>query len=212
MNRLFQIIMLIVILGMTAMAQERKPIQLLPPDTVGGKPLMQVLQNRQSTRDFGVDTLLLPVLSNLVWSACGINRPESGKRTAPSAMDKREIDLYVVTETGAYLYDSAKHLLQPVVAGDIREKAGMQEFVKTVPVNLIYVADYAKMSGADTDKITYSFADAAFMAENVYLFCASEGLGTVVRGSVKRDELGTALKLRPDQHIVLAQSVGYPKK
>ncbi len=212
MNRIFQTVMLLLILCLCAVAQEQKQIQLLSPDTSGGKPLMQLLQNRQSTRDFSADTLSLPVLSNLVWSACGINRPESGKRTAPSAMDKREIDLYVVTDKGAYLYDPAKHILQPVVAGDIREKAGMQEFVKIVPVNLVYVADYAKMSGTDADKTTYSFADAAFMAENVYLFCASEGLGTVVRGSVKRDELGKALELRADQHIVLAQSVGYPKK
>jgi hypothetical protein len=211
MNRIICLIIPIFV-AVTAIAQETRPIQLPPPDTTGGRPLMQVLQDRHSTREFGPDTLTVPVLSNLLWAACGVNRPESGKRTAPSAMDKREIDIYVATPYGVSLYDPEKHLLQPVVSGDLREKTGVQDFVKSVPLDLVYVADYARMSGADPDKASYSYADAAFIAENVYLFCASEGLGTVVRGSVNRSQLGPAIKLRADQHIVLAQSVGYPKK
>ncbi len=212
MSRIAGFILPIFILSTAAIAQELKPIQLLPPDTTGGRPLMQVLRDRHSTREYGSDTLTLPVLSNLLWAAWGVNRPESGKRTAPSAMDKREIDLYVATAHGLYLYDPAKHLLQAAAAGDIREKTGVQDFVKSVPVNLVYVADYARMSGSDSAKVSYSFADAALIAENVYLFCASEGLGTVVRGLVNRAVLAPAMKLRPDQHIVLAQSVGYPKE
>jgi len=194
-------------------AQELKPIQLPAPDTSGGKPLMQALQDRHSTRDFSTDTLSLPVLSNLVWAACGVNRTGEGKRTAPSAMNKQEIDLYLATANGLYLYNPTKHTLQHLLPADIREKTGMQDFVKDVPLNIVYVADYDKMSGSSEDEKTpYAYADAAFMAENVYLFCACEGLGTVVRGSIKRPELEKAMNLRANQHIILAQSVGYPKK
>jgi SagB-type dehydrogenase family enzyme len=203
----------LLILAVIVTAQELKPIQLPAPDTTGGKPLMQALQDRHSTREFSADTLPLPMLSNLVWAACGVNRTNEGKRTAPSAMNKQEIDLYLATANGLYLYDPAKHALQHLLPVDIREKTGMQDFVKDVPLNIIYVADYDKMSGStDDEKTPYAYADAAFMAENVYLICASEGLGTVVRGSIKRTELAKAMNLRANQHIILAQSVGYPKK
>ncbi len=194
-------------------AQDIKPIELPKPDTTGGRPLMQVLKDRQSTREFSADTLPLPVLSNLLWAACGINRAEAGKRTAPSAVNWQEVDVYVATAHGLYVYEPKQHVLLPVLADDIREKTGTQPFVKDVPVNLVYVADFAKITrGSDSAKAWYSAADAAFIGENVYLFCASEGLATVIRGSVERDSLAAAMKLRPDQRVVLAQSVGYPKK
>jgi SagB-type dehydrogenase family enzyme len=201
------------LVGGSVMAQDVKPIVLPKPDMTGGKPLMQVLASRQSTREFSADTLTLPVLSNLLWAACGVSRAESGKRTAPSARNMQEVDVYVAMAHGLYVYEPKSHTLQPVLASDVREKTGMQPFVKEVPVNLIYVADYAKMGdGAEADKAMYAATDAAFISENVYLFCASEGLGTVVRGSVDRTALSTTMKLRPDQKIILAQSVGYPKK
>ena len=209
----FKALLPILFLGAAMTAQELKPIELPKPDTTGGKPLMQVLKNRHSDREFSADTLPLPVLSNLLWAACGINRAESGKRTAPSAVNWQEIDVYVATAHGLYLYDPARHVLQPVLAEDIRAATGAQPFVKEVPINLIYVADYAKITRAsDSDKAFYSAADAAFISENVYLFCASEGLATVVRGSVDRAALAVIMKLRPDQRVVLAQSIGYPKK
>jgi SagB-type dehydrogenase family enzyme len=204
---------LLLVLAVVVMAQELKPVKLPAPMTTGGKPLMQALNERHSTREFSADTIAAPVLSSLLWASCGINRVDEGKRTAPSAMNKQEIDIYVANATGVFLYNPAKNILQPIAAGDFREKTGMQDFVKSVPVNLIYVADFSKMSGAsDTEKIPYAYADAAFCTENVYLFCASEGLGVVVRGSVNRSELEKTLKLRPEQHVILAQSVGYPKK
>ena len=209
----FKALLPILFLGAAMTAQELKPIELPKPDTTGGKPLMQVLKNRHSDREFSADTLPLPVLSNLLWAACGINRAESGKRTAPSAVNWQEIEVYVATAHGLYLYDPAKHALQPVLAEDIRAATGAQPFVKEVPINLIYVADYAKITRAsDSDKAFYSAADAAFISENVYLFCASEGLATVVRGSVDRAALAVIMKLRPDQRVVLGQSIGYPKK
>ncbi|MCX6829660.1 MAG: SagB/ThcOx family dehydrogenase [candidate division Zixibacteria bacterium] len=213
MVRIIMILLPILLLGVAVVAQDLKPIELPKPDTTGGKPLMQVLKNRHSSREFSADTLSLPVLSNLLWAACGINRPEEGKRTAPSAVNWQEVDVYVATAHGLYQYEPKQHILQPILAEDIREKTGSQPFVKEVPVNLIYVADYAKITRAsDSSKDFYSAADAAFISENVYLFCASEGLATVVRGSVDRTSLAEIMKLRPEQKVILAQSVGYPKK
>ena len=141
-----------------------------------------------------------------------MNRPD-GKRTAPTALNRQEIDIYVATADGLFLYDAKANALQPVLEKDIRALTGRQPFVKDAPVSLVFVADYAKMGkGSDADKAFYSAADTGFISQNVYLFCASEGLATVVRGMVPRDELAQTMKLRPDQKIVLAQPVGYPKK
>lgn len=195
----------------TGRAQETGAIKLPSPEVDGGKPLMQALQARHSTREFGSKPLSPQVLSNLLWAASGVNRPDTGQRTAPSAHDWREIDVYVTTEEGAYRYDSPTHTLQRVVAGDIRHLTGVQDFVAAVPVNLVYVADFERMSEAGAeDKAFYSATDAGFIAQNVYLYCASAGLAAVVRGLVDREALGAALGLGRHQRIILAQSVGYP--
>ncbi|HWR77433.1 MAG TPA: SagB/ThcOx family dehydrogenase [Thiobacillus sp.] len=195
----------------TGLAQETAAIRLLPPETEGGKPLMQALKARHSTREFGSKPLPPQVLSNLLWAASGVNRPDSGKRTAPSARDWREVDVYVTTAEGAYRYDPPTHTLKRVATGDIRKLTGVQDFVATATVNLVYVADLDKMSEASAeDKALYSATDTGFIAQNVYLFCASAGLATVVRGSVNRPALGAALGLGSHQQIILAQSVGYP--
>jgi SagB-type dehydrogenase family enzyme len=192
---------------------EIKPIQLLPPQTDGGRPLMQVLKDRKSSREFSTEKLPPQVLSNLLWAAFGISRPDSGKRTAPSAMNWQEIDVYVATAEGLYLYEAKGHTLQPVLAQDVRAAAGIQPFVKDVPVNLIYVADFTKMGKATPeDKVFYSAADTGFIAQNVYLYCASEGLATVVRNLIDKPALSKIMKLKPEQRVILAQSVGYPKK
>jgi SagB-type dehydrogenase family enzyme len=194
-------------------AEDLQTIVLPAPQTEGGKPLMQALKNRQTTREFSNQKLPLGVLSNLLWAAWGINRPDSGKRTAPSASNHEEIDIYVATADGLYLYEAKGHRLQQVLTADIRAKTGTQSFVRTVPVDLVYVADFAKM-GSDSleDKVFYSACDTGFISQNVYLFSASEGLATVVRGSIDRSELAKAMKLRPQQRITLAQSIGYPGK
>ncbi|MCJ7663831.1 MAG: SagB/ThcOx family dehydrogenase [Desulfobacterales bacterium] len=194
-------------------ALDLKPIQLLKPQTEGGRPLMQVLKDRKSSRDFSSKELSLQVLSNMLWAACGVNRTDSGKRTAPSASNRQEIDIYVATAHGLYLYDAKAHTLQPVLAEDIRSMTGGQQFVQEVPVNLIYVADQARMGKRTSeDKVLYPAADTGFISQNVYLYCASEGLATVVRGSIDRPALEKAMRLRPKQKVILAQSVGYPKK
>jgi SagB-type dehydrogenase family enzyme len=194
-------------------ALELKPIQLPPPQTEIGKPLMQALKLRQTSRSFDSKPLPLQELSNLLWAADGINRSDSGKRTAPSAMNWQEVDVYVALPDALYLYEAKTHTLTPVVAKDLREAIGAnQSFVKDAPVNFVYVADSNKMKRAsEEDKSIYGAADAGFIAQNVYLYCASQGLAVVVRGSVDRPALAQAMKLRPEQKIILAQTVGYPK-
>ncbi len=194
-------------------AEELKPVQLLKPQIEGGKPLMQVLKDRKSSREFSSEKLPLQVLSNMLWAALGLNRPDSGKRTAPSARNWQEIDIYVATSEGLYLYDAKAHLLIPILAEDVRVMTGLQSFVKDAPVNLIYVADFSKTGTAtNEEKEFYSAADTSFISQNVYLYCASEGLATVVRGHIDRPALTKVMKLRPDQKVILAQSVGYSKK
>ena len=194
-------------------ADDLKPIQLLPPQIDGGKPLMQVLQKRSTSRDFSPDQLPPQVLSNLLWAAYGINRPEIGKRTVPSALNWQEIDLYVSMAGGLFLYDAKTNRLEPILNEDIRSLTGKQSFVKTAPVNLIMVADFSRMGkSASEEKEAYAHADAAFIGQNVYLFCASEGLATVFRASIDKPALAKAMKLREDQKILFSQTVGYGKK
>jgi len=196
----------------TAPPSAAQTIKLPAPQTSGGKPLMQALKDRHSSREFSPREIPLEVLSNLLWAAFGINRPKTGGRTAPSAHNWEEIDVYVATAEGVYLYEPEEHALKQVLAQDIRARTGVQPFVEEAPVNLVYVADLTRMTEATPeDKAWYSGPDAGFVAQNVYLFCASEGLAVVVRGMVDRAALGKLLSLTPDEKIMLAQSVGYPK-
>lgn len=193
-------------------AQAAEPITLPAPLMEGGMPLMQALKARSSSREFSDKEIPDQVLSNLLWAAAGINRPESGKRTAPSAVNWQEVSVYVVQARGAFLYDAATSTLQPVAEGDLRALAGTQPFVASAPLNLVFIADLAKIPrGSAEDKARYAAMDTGFISQNVYLFCASGGLNTVVRASVDKEKLGAAFNLRPEQQIVLAQTVGYPK-
>ena len=194
----------------TALAQ--KDIELPKPRMEGGMPLFQALKSRQSGREFGAERLPLPVLSNLLWAAWGVNRPD-GRRTAPSASNRQEVDVYLAMADGLYLYEPGPHRLKFVLGSDLRAKAGTQAFVGEAPLNLIYVADYAKMATAKPeDRPVWAAAGTGFIGQNVYLFCASEGLVTVFRALLDRDALGKAMNLRSDQHITYAQTVGYPRK
>jgi len=192
------------------MPQEQKSIQLTKPQ-IAGNPLLEVLAKRSSAREFSPEPLPENILSNMLWAAAGINRPDSGKRTAPTAMNKQEIDVYIATESGIYLYEAKSHSLKMVAAGDLRGLTGRQDYVKEAAVNLIYVADYSRMRSS-SDQELYAAADTGFISENVYLYCASTGLATVVRAYIDKQALSKAMKLRADQKIILAQSVGYPKR
>jgi SagB-type dehydrogenase family enzyme len=207
--------LLLVILTASALAaaEDFKAIELPKPNMKGGMPLMEALSARATHREYDTRDLPMQVLSDLLWAGFGINRPESGKRTAPSAMNRQETDIYVALKSGLYVYDAKGNLLKPVLAEDIREATGMQPFVKSAPVNLIFVADFARMGdSSDENKKIYSAADVGFISQNIYLFCASEGLATVVRGWFDREKLREVMKLRPEQRIVLTQTVGYPKQ
>jgi SagB-type dehydrogenase family enzyme len=196
-------------------ADEKKlePINLPAAQMERGKPLMTALKNRQSMRKFAPDKLPLQELANLLWAAFGVNRPDNGKRTAPSAVNWQEIDVYVALPEGLYLYDAKAHTLQPVLAEDMRPFAGKQTFVQTAPVVLIYAADFDRMvKASEENKEFYSATDTGFISQNVYLYCASEGLATVVIGMVDKPQLAQKMKLKPSQHVILTQPVGRPGK
>lgn len=195
-------------------AEPLKPVVLPAPQMGKGRPLMQVLNDRQSRRDISPDKKLsLQELSNLLWAACGINRPESGKRTAPTASNRQEIDVYVATAEGVFLYDVKGHRLESVIQEDVRKAAGKQAFIRTAPTVLIFVVDEKRMGGrSESDKAFYAATDTGFVSQNVYLYCASEGMATVVIGAVDKPALAAVMKLRPEQKVVLTQPVGYSVK
>jgi hypothetical protein len=202
-------------------------IALPKPSLVGGKSVLAALRERKTTREIGDKKLPLRTLSNLLWAASGINRKRGPfgdpGRTAASASNSREIDLYVVLQEGVYLYEPARHRLIPVKAGDLRALAigeGQGGAGAKAPVRLIYVADIQKFCKAgfqepglwdcETQK-AYYFVDAGLMAGNVYLFCASQGLAAWFH-NCDRDRLSDRLKLGPDQRALFGQTVGYPEK
>ncbi|HUI91488.1 MAG TPA: nitroreductase family protein [Chitinivibrionales bacterium] len=204
--------MLVIVLSFLSAAQDLSDISLPAPNVTGGKPLMQALKLRQSQRSFGAKKLPVQTVSDLLWAAFGINRPDSGKRTAPSTRNWQEVDIYAIMEDGAYLYDAKANKLKVIAKGDLRKLTGSQKFVVSAPLNLVFTADTAKMKGGAADeRQLYMGADVAFISQNVYLFCASEGLGTVVRGSVDRAGLTKALNLPAEKRIIFAQTVGYPE-
>ncbi len=186
-------------------------IRLPEAQTGGGKPLRQALKERKSSRAFSGKELPQQVLSDLLWAAFGINRPGAEKRTAPSAHNMQEIDIFVATHKGLYLYEPKQHTLKPVSKEDIRGVTGKQDFVAMAPVNLIYVADHSRMDSVGEEKDFYSAIDCGFISQNVYLYCASEGLATVARAWVDKEALGKAMNLNPKQKIILTQTVGYRK-
>ena len=204
--------------------QGQNVIKLPPPQTEGGKPLMQALKLRQSTRgNFGPEEKLsLQTLSNLLWAADGVNRP-NGHRTAPSAADWQNIHIYLTTADGVFLYDAPQHVLKVISTEDVRATAGIdgsgamkQDFVKTAPLNLVYVADMTKTKGmkwqGEDAGVTWSFANVGAIAQNVYLFCASEGLACILRAMVDPAQIAKTFQLRPEQRVILSQTVAQFKK
>jgi nitroreductase len=198
---------LLALLAIAGLAAGADAIQLPQPDMDGGRPLMQALKHRQTTREFAAKPLSQKNLSNLLWAAFGVNRPESGGRTAPSAHGHMEIDLYVFTGDAAYLYLPGKHALHPVLEGDHRKGTGS---FPAAPVTIVYVADHSRSTKvALWEKVTYAYIDTGFIGQNVYLYAASEGLACVIHASTPKGALAETLGLRRDQQIIIAQSVGH---
>lgn len=187
--------------------------RILPPvRTHGGLPLIDALRLRHSTREYDNRALPIRLLSELLWAAFGINRSETGDRTAPYWRHVMVIDVYVAMADGVWIYAPGQHELLPYLATDIRATTGLQEFVNEAPAELIYVAHGERMHDVIAeDKRLYASVDAAFIGQNVYLFCASEGLGTVFRGAFDSKKLAHALKLGDKQFVTFVQTVGYPK-
>ena len=186
--------------------------EILPsPQMNGGRPLMAVLHDRKSTREFSAQPVSSGQLANMLWAAFGVNRPETGQRTAPCTMNLRSIDIYVAATDGVYRYDADAHRLIVISRKDVRALTGGQDYVKTAPLALVYVSDHAKFSKVAADERGfYGAADAGFIGQNVYLYCASEALGCVIHMPGDRAAMKQALELRPDQQIVLVHSVGHP--
>ncbi|MDR0370926.1 MAG: SagB/ThcOx family dehydrogenase [Prevotellaceae bacterium] len=185
-------------------------IKLTAPAVESGQPLLTAMQNRKSDREFSDKNLSLEHLSEILWAANGINRAGENKRTVPSAMAIYPLDTYVFLANGVYKYIPETHELTPVVAGDHRALSGLQPFVETAPLNLVFIADYHKYSRVPAERRIYLAAlDAGHCAQNVYLYCASEGLKSVVRAGAQEQAVLELLGLDENYQFVVAQTVGY---
>jgi len=194
-------------------AQTSKTISVKPPDTTRGFPLMKALSLRASATDFDTTSMKLKDISDLLWAANGINRPEIGKRTAPSAMNAQDIDVYVFMKSGAYLYDAKKHCLDLIVGGDHRDLvAGRQENFAKAPILCLLVSDISKFkSGADSTKLILAAEDAGIVSQNISIFCASVGFDTRPRATMDQPKLRELLKLKASQRLMLNNPVAYKK-
>ncbi|UCG26957.1 MAG: nitroreductase family protein [Bacteroidales bacterium] len=198
-----------------------QPIILPKPEKEGGKSLLAAISGRRTTRNIGSKELPLQVLSNLLWAAFGVNRERASfnkpGRTAPSASNSQEIDLYVALPGGVYVYEAVPHRLAPVVAGDFRRRSGRGR-AATAPVNIFYVVDLTRYDlgpdqpdraiGDPEVQKSYYYTDTGFIAQNVYLFAASQGLAAWFHNCDKENTPGE-FKLKTQQKVLFAQSVGY---
>lgn len=189
-------------------------IKLLAPNTKSGDALMKCMQERKSFREFSDRSLSLKHLSEIMWVTNGLNRPAEHRRTVPSALALYPLDAYVILSNGIYLYNPETHELEAKLEGDYRELAGLQDFVQTAPLNIILIANYDKYTQGErkvpADKHLYLAAlDAGHCTQNIYLYCASEGLKSVVRGGARDAELLEVLGLDENHQFILAHSIGY---
>jgi len=203
--------------------RDLQPINLPPPEKDGGKSVLAALQERKTTRSISSKAIPEQVLSNLLWAAFGVNREQGSfnkpGRTAPSASNSQEIDLYVALIEGVYLYEALPHRLVPVVAGDFRGRAGRGR-AATAPVSIFYVADLSRYDlgpdqpdraiGDPEIQKSYYYTDTGFIAQNVYLFAASQGLAAWFHNCDKENTV-SEFRLKSTQRILFAQTVGYPE-
>ena len=208
------LISFMVMLSFTSFAQNNSDIQLPEARKTGGKPLLDALNDRRTIREFSDKEFSLQEISDLLWAAYGVNRPDEKRRTAPSARNVQEFDIYVLLKSGTYKYDAFENKLIFVTDENLIPIAGMQDFVAKAPLILIYVADFSKYSDKMDEQArnVYAGIDCGYISQNVYLYAASENLATVVLGSVHKDKLKDALKLKEDQKVILGQPVGFTKE
>ncbi|MDR2980293.1 MAG: SagB/ThcOx family dehydrogenase [Bacteroidales bacterium] len=202
-------IFLVTMITLMVCALKAQDVKLPTPNKKGGKPLMEALSERKSNREFSEKELSNQQLSDLLWAANGISR-EDGKKTAPSARNMQQIDIYVFTAKGVYLYDAKENALLYKKEGDFRKEAAMQPFTHAAPVLLVFVANYKRMEGMPEDaRDMYAATDCGNVSQNVYLYCSSAGLNTVALGSIHRDAIQKLLNY--DGKAILGQPVGFPK-
>ena len=194
-------------------SKEASTIQLPAIQKTGGMPLMEAIAKRHSSREFAPDSLSAELLGGVLWATAGYNRPEEKKRVAASTRNWQAVEVYAVLETGIYAYDAEGHALKLLAAGDHRKLADPQPFVATAPLNLVYIGDTEKMAVPDKgSQMLYLGADAGLMAQNAYLYSASEGLACVVRGMIEHDPLAKLLNLPKHKRVLLGQTIGHPAK
>ena len=212
MKRLLFVLTVLCSTNMMMFAQDLQDIKLNNPDKARGSSFMKALSDRASVRVFDTKELSLQDLSDLLWAANGVNRAD-GKRTAPSAMNRQEIDVYVITKDGAYLYDATNNVLKAIAAGDFRkEVAASQEFAATAPVSLVLVANLEKLGDPKSENTRLmSAVDVGIVCQNINIFCSAAGLSTVPRATMKKDELKIILHLTDTQLLLMNNPVGYPK-
>ena len=191
-------------------AQELESVKLKTPDKERGLTVMQAMSVRASVRDWSDRKISLHDLSDLLWAANGVNRPDEKKRTASSAMNAQDIDIYVFMEEGVYLYDAFNQVVKPVCTGDHRALPGMTD----APVNLVLISDISRFRrGEDSLKLTWAAMDAGIVSQNISVFCAATELVTRPRASFPGlEKIREILKLSDSQHVMLNHPVGYPLK
>ena len=205
----FFILITVMIINVNHLLIAQDTIPLLPHSEKGEVSLIEALNKRKSTRNFSESKITDQQLSDLLWAAFGINRPEENKRTAPSSQNQQEIDIYVFTADGVFIYDAVNHSIIKIINEDLRKLTGKQDFVEKAAVNLVYIADHLKSKSDDPiDRSKTSHINTGFIAQNIYLYCATQGLGVVVRGYLDKDVLAEKLNLKENQEIIVAQSVG----
>jgi len=202
----------IVFIALTNVSTAQTLIELPEPDKAGGMPLMQAINERHSSRNFVDKALTKQQLSELLWVAYGINRPASGKHTIPTSRNHQDIEMYLTTKDGVFKYLPEEHALSQISNEDKRKLAGMQNFVKDASVNLIYVSDFDKLGNSSNEIKTMTAAThCGFIGQNVYLYCASEGLISVFRAMIDKEKAAGLLQLEGNKHVIYSQSVGYGK-
>ena len=209
MKQLFSVLLMLWYLGVLS-AQELKPLELLAPDKSRGLPVMQALSVKASVREYSKRPLLLQDLSDIVWAANGINRPDEGKRTASSALNAQDVDVYVFMEQGVYVYNAAGQVLDPVAGGDLRELVGKND----APVTLVLISDVSRFRfGSDAQRTSWANIDVGIVSQNISVFCAGTGLKTCPKaGFSNMDKLREMLQLKPTQLVILNHPVGYAKE
>jgi nitroreductase len=214
MKKIVLCLMLLLILALQSLSQDLQPIKLNAPNLDRGSSIMKAFKERSSTKEFDTQKISIQDLSDLLWAANGINRPESGKRTAPSAMNVQDIDIYVLLEEGSYLYDAKENVLKPVATGDQRQLfSGPKKDPVNIPLILILISDISRFKrGADSLKLSYAAMDAGIVSQNIALFCAGNGILTRPRASMPIQELKKTLKLTATQYPILNNPVSYKKK